>query len=321
MRYNPWIAPDHFAKLKKPIDTRTQLPGKFAVLTTHFNPTGSTLLRENYTRFAEGMHKQDLDLWTIEITFGKQDFFLPSNERTLQINTQDVLWQRDRALNVLIEMIPNEYDKVALVDADLLFNNKNWDTETNQLLEEVPIVQCFSTTSETGDDGSKRYCKRISLAKVMENKEKDLHSFAYTLTGCAWAIRRDLLDKNKLYDACVTGANDVLMAIAFFGFDNHTSTSWLNEPMTKHFLEWADGMFLNVQGNVRCTEGRITHLWHGPKNDRHGVGRIECLTDNHFDPNKDIKIGDDGLWHWATNKTRMHNLVRNYFSGRTKAHN
>ena len=132
----------------------SSLPGKLAVLTTHFNPAGYERSRNNFNIFEEGMKKQGADLWIVEVAFGKDDFHLPSNEKTIRLRAGDIIWQKEAALNVLIERLPSEYDKIAWVDADLIFNNDNWLNETSSILEEYPVAQCFDTLLSLSQEGN-----------------------------------------------------------------------------------------------------------------------------------------------------------------------
>ncbi len=116
-----------------------------AAVTCFFNPAGYQRIQDNYILFRENL--SGVDLFTIELSFNGE-FIIPD---AVQIHGTDknVMWQKERLLNILIEQLPEKYDKVAWLDADLLFENENWAEQADKLLDTVPIVQLFDKVYDT----------------------------------------------------------------------------------------------------------------------------------------------------------------------------
>ncbi len=292
----------------------SSLPGKLAVLTTHFNPAGYERSRNNFNIFEEGMKKQGADLWIVEVAFGKDDFHLPSNEKTIRLRAGDIIWQKEAALNVLIERLPSEYDKIAWVDADLIFNNDNWLNETSSILEEYPVAQCFDTLLSLSQEGNNYSRIKTSVGFSVKNSLPGFSNLFYYHPGCAWAGRRDIFEKYKLYHGHITGGGDSLMTMGFCKWHNHSYIKdYLNKPMLAHFKKWANRIYPSIRGRISCVGGSINHLWHGEYANRQYEQRIEILKNNDFDPQADIAVGNNGLLEWSTDKPRLHDAVRSYF--------
>jgi hypothetical protein len=82
------------------------LPGRMAVVTCYFNPCGYRSLKTNYLRFAAGLRERRIALYTMELAFGDQPFFLEPGEGICQVRAEDVLWQKERMLNRLLFDFP-----------------------------------------------------------------------------------------------------------------------------------------------------------------------------------------------------------------------
>lgn len=290
---------------------------RLAIITTYFNPAGYSALLDNYKIFSEDIISQNLDLWTVEIAFGNADFELKKNDRVIQIRSSDIMWHKERALNILIESLPKEYDKIAWLDADILFENRKWADEACKLLEEHPIIQCYQKAFNYTKGNQKLSDTLINLGYASQlinpvKKKKEILN-----PGYAWAGRRNFLKKHLLYDRHILGANDGLMLFAFFGrFNIPYLKENMNTRMQIHFLKWAKNVFKDAQGKVGYMEGTIFHLWHGEIKNRQYLSRDLHLLNNNYDPEKDIDIGKNGLFHWSSDKTSLHQDVKQYFADR-----
>ncbi|HIH23173.1 TPA: hypothetical protein HA238_05580 [Candidatus Micrarchaeota archaeon] len=297
------------------VNFKENLPGRLAVITSFFNPMRYRRLHDNYMRFKEELLKHNADLWTIELAFGKEPFALPENPKTLRIRTHDIIWQKEPALNILINSLPSHYDKIAWADADLIFENYKWQVETSQILEELPVVQCFEFVERCRIDESIEN-KKISVAKAIKNNSPTAQDFRFSHAGCAWAARRTLLKAHNLYCGHILGGNDALWTIACFGWKIWYHLRLFNKTTLEHYLKWADGLFRSVNGKVGLIEGNIRHLWHGNIKDRQYIERYGYLIDNNFNPNKDVYLGDNGLLHWTGNNIQLISAAKDYFSRR-----
>ena len=72
--------------------------------------------------------------------FGDAPFDLPAGPDVIQVRGPDVLWQKERLLNIAVSRLPARARKVAWLDGDLLFADPDWAGETARLLDDEPEV-------------------------------------------------------------------------------------------------------------------------------------------------------------------------------------
>src|SRR5215203_77291 len=112
-------------------------------ITSYFNPMRYKRKLANYRLFREHL---PLPLITVELSFGANDFDLREGEADIliQLRGGDVLWQKERLLNVALRALPSECTKVVWLDCDVVFGGGGWAEEVSGLLDEFPLVQAFS---------------------------------------------------------------------------------------------------------------------------------------------------------------------------------
>ncbi|HEY8503348.1 MAG TPA: hypothetical protein VIL46_02120, partial [Gemmataceae bacterium] len=294
-------------------DLSAELPGKLAVLTAYFNPAGSSALRRNYERFAAAIGEQGGELWTAEVAFGEAPFEL-NGPRVLRLRAADVLWHKEAALNRLVRELPPGYDKVAWVDADILFDNPGWLADAARLLRRYPVVQCFEEVVYLDPQGRPSTTSR-SAAKAAADGRPAPDGPAEAHPGHAWAARRELLERFGLYAHHVLGLGDAMMIPGLLGWWDYYITRHLGPPVQEHLRGWAESVWPEVQGQVGCVPGRVRHLHHGPA-ERGYTEAARELTRLGFDPARDLAPGPDGLPRWATDRPALRALVAHYFDRR-----
>ncbi len=123
----------------------------------------------------------------------------------------DVMWQKERLLNLTIDRVPDRYTKIAWVDADVLFTNPSWIVEASERLDEVPVIQPFShavrlrpgeTSYFGGGERSRGFCfTRSALPAPRATAIPRPWAHRLRLGGRPAAARRT----SALYDVAVGG--------------------------------------------------------------------------------------------------------------------
>ncbi len=292
------------------------------VVTCYFNSNNFQTRRENYDRFADPIRKAGINLLTVECAFGDADFALPQRPDTLRLRSRDVMWQKERLINLAVARLPPNVRKVAWLDCDVLFSNPGWAVQTSALLDNAPIVQTFKTAirlpqSHTAYSGLGEVWNGFAWVSevVSDVFEKDYGQHGHT--GFGWAARRELLDRHGLYDACISGSGDHFMAHAMRGDLMMECEFCPTSPrLREHFAGWAKQFHADVAGQIRSTPGTVLHLWHGDTKDRAYSERHEELIRLNFDPVADLKLDGNGLWEWAGDKPRLRRWMSDYFESR-----
>jgi hypothetical protein len=302
--------------------------GRLWAVTCYFNPCGYRRRSANYRIFRQRLQ---VPLLTVELSFdGRFELCAQDADVLIQLRAPDVMWQKERLLNVGIRALPRHCDRVAWIDCDVVFEDEQWPTAANAALDRHPVIQPFEISMEllpdagAAIDEAHTYLKCRSLACGLATREvepgimlaPDKRGLG-SMDGLAWAAHRDILARHGVYDACVIGGGDGAIAAGVVGnFQDFIDYLLLNTRRREHFMAWARPFYDAVRADLGYCPGTIFHLWHGDLKDRHYRERRVGFADFDFDPYVDIAIDDSGAWRWNSAKPRMHKFVRDYFDSR-----
>jgi hypothetical protein len=311
---------------------------ELGILTTYYNPSRFQTKLHNFREFIAPFAS-----WTatqvviVECAFGDEPFALPATPHTtLRCRGKDVMWQKERLLNIALEALPSQYRYVAWIDADVLFANPRWAVDACEALTVVPVVQLFrcafhlprGATSHTftgeGTDPSARESfgavhERWPEAVAMGANPGGLPPFHHGHPGFGWAARRSFLDERGFYDHCIMGGGDHAMVHAMCGDTASTCVAQelgLDTPAHRAFVEWADAVHGDVRGRVGHVPGELLHLWHGDMKNRNYGKRYEALISSGFDPKLDLRRGASNLWEWTPRGERLRAAFSDFFDSR-----
>ncbi len=314
-------------------------------VTCLFNPGGYRSKLDNYHRFAAPFRAAGLRLVTVECAIAGAPFQLAGGADVLHVRSSSSLWQKERLLNIAISRMAPAAKKVAWVDGDLLFSNPAWAVETSRLLEHVHVAQPFRRWHRLTRDGTvdgSATASGLSFAQQRVEDARSARGERHGLPGFAWAARRDLLDRHGLYDACVIGGADHVMAHAFSGSTDtvcvrrttglvpprdrrlarmgrafrHLVHGAPATPFSGHLDRWSKAVHADVQGRIGAVAGDVLHLWHGDASNRRYHDRHYELRTLGFDPDADLWKNDVGCWEWASGRPDLRRWAHAYFQGR-----
>ncbi len=299
----------------------SRLPGSFWGITAYFNPVRYGNKLPNYRLFRESLKAQGLPLVTVELVHGDAPFELEKCDAEILVQRRggDVMWQKERMLNIALEHVPDDCDKVAWLDADVLFQNRHWIADTADLLEQYEFVQPFSLCFRMGagsksvlDDPGLDHSARAGSAYCWSHRD----GWYAGMPGMAMAARREILKGNNLYDRDILGANDRVILSAAMGLDAAYSSHVRSLPdgLVADARAWCSRIAAVSHGSLSYTEGNVFHLWHGAIANRGYSKRSRLLRD--FNVHEDIRVDSSGAWAWATDKPALHARVYRYFQSR-----
>ena len=300
-------------------------PTDLGIVSAYFNPRGYRTKTAALHRYLQSIRRSGIPLVLVEGAFGSNDFLLPASTNVVQVRCRDVMWQKERLLNLALQYLPATCEKVAWLDADILFSNPNWAKETSELLDTYPVVQPFEMALWL-PKGPARFRGRglawPSYAKVFmerpteyRNGDFDTHGHC----GYAWAARRSLLEAHGLFDKSIAGGGDHLMAHAMGGdFSSNCVQKMVGRknPFSRCFEGWGKRFHQDVHSQIASVPGHLFHLWHGDKVKRRYSERSRELLDIRFNPTRDLRIGNTGAWEWASRRPELHAWAADYFSRR-----
>lgn len=311
-------------------DSTSSLPGALWGIVAYFNPGGYENKKVNYRRFRESSKRQGLPLIVVEAATAERSHELSKNDADLvvQVRTSSVLWQKERLLNIALEHLPAECDKVVWLDADVLFQDDNWVGKTSSLLEKFPVVQPFSNVvylhpeMHTIPPSSKDLVHVESWGNALRRSAQPKEVWRLNpKPGHAVAARRSILDHIGFYDKMIVGGGDSVMMSGFTGIDPDITVflSKYSPVLHKDAKRWCQQAYELVGGDISCVSGNVYHLWHGVRGQRMYCGRLQLLKD--FNPHTDIVQNTEGCWEWAGGRDAQQRAVEAYFPLRAEEGN
>jgi hypothetical protein len=270
-----------------------------------------------------------LPLVAVELAYGNEpELHDGEAEILVRLRGRDVMWQKERLLNVAFRFLPARCDRVVWLDCDVLFEEDDWSERLDALLDLHPLVQAFSRAHHMAPDWAPGSAEQAplftqpSILALLANAP-DTDPLASRIPsgpgssnkGLAWAARREIVEKHGLYDACILGGGDLGLVSAVQGSFG-AATRTMNDRQAEHYLRWAEPWHEAVGRRAGVLDATALHLWHGDVAHRGYRERHDLLHRHDFDPSRDIAVGDNGSWRWNTDKPAMHHSVRAYFASR-----
>ena len=290
------------------LDKARDVSSDFCVITCYFNPARFKTKRQNFDAFMEGMAKAGADVLVVESAFGDDPFELDPGENVLQLRGTGVMWQKERLLNIAAARLPKSVRKIGWFDADIIFKEPDWLERTAKALDDYVVVQPFSHAvrlhRDNRDDGSGILDESFASMFVRDPRPARVGRYQFHgHTGYAWAARRELFEACGLYDACLTGSGDHIMAHAFTAAMKNSPcivhTFHGSPEYAAHFLRWGIRARDVVRSKVGVVPGRVLHLWHGDLADRRYGDREREFRRLNFNPEADLRLDKSGLWEWS----------------------
>jgi hypothetical protein len=121
-------------------------------ITAYFNPAAYQRRLSTYRLFRQYL---SIPLVTVELSQG-QSFQLgeADAEVLIQIKCPDVMFQKERLLNIAIGSVPETCAAIAWLDCDVVFSDCHWAERSLNALEQYKLVQPFDRFEEPGPDWS-----------------------------------------------------------------------------------------------------------------------------------------------------------------------
>ena len=269
-----------------------------AIVTCHYNFAGYDRPRQNLWRFLRQMKRDGVPVYGVEIYIGGHNPITVGVENWIQVevNCNQIMWQKEAALNIAEKMVPVTYSNIAWIDSDVWFDRPDWVEVTEEALARHEVVQMFTRTNLIDRDGSILVCKKSAVYGITE--KWDVH------TGFAWAMRRDIWCRGGgLFQFSVAGSADSLMCFTFLGVKPFDSVFRQLGAKRDRYIEWAKNYSSISLGAVPMI---CYHEWHGDRENRRYYERGLVLSS--MDSGKHIKIGDNGLLEFTSEADPEHIL-------------
>jgi hypothetical protein len=306
------------------------------IISCFFNPQKSIYRINAFNQFYESI--KHLNHHIVECTIGNDIRQLDtSNKNISHVKTDVLLWHKESLLNKIIKTLPAKYKYILWIDADVIFENKNWMINAVEQLQKNNIIQLFSdcvhlNQYETPNNLNSDFKDQWSKRSFPINNKRIWNSFAYNWVfnrilaksenydihghvGFAWGAKREVLEKCPLYDRALIGGADHIMAHACV---NQIPCSCITKSFTDDIDEvskWSKQFYYACEGKLGVVSGTLYHIWHGDIQKREYLKRIKEFTPQ----TKHITKKDNNGLYTTTNKQALH-YVNDYFDRRETGH-
>lgn len=313
------------------MDAARKRSDEFWAITCYFNPAGLPSRLANFRLFRQAMV---LPLMAVELAFGDAPFALAPDdaELLLQVRDGDVMWQKERLLDLAVMRLPSACRYVAWIDCDVIFGLPEWPELAVQALDRARLVQLFEAVHYLRRDANERrldladtYATRVSMASAIAGgarpedllAEGDRRAVAPSSPGFAWAMRRDVIEQCRFFDTCIVGGGDRAMIAAVYGqWDHVVRRQRMTSGHAQSFRAWGEAFRDAVGCAVSSIRGGLFHCWHGSLEKRRMRERYDEIAPFEFDPARDIGLSPSGAWAWTSDKPEFHHAVMRQFRSR-----
>lgn len=323
-----------------------QAPGTddFAVVSCFFNPGGSQRRIKNFEAFLSGIKASGVRCLVVELAFSSRPFQFGDHEDVIQLRTSDIMWHKERLLNIGISRLLSEgYEKIAWMDGDIIFDDPDWHRVIAAKLDTARLCQVFGTVaiqgdrnswSEVGPSAVKYFHERGTLYNQSPKSIRGLIKGRLRggQSGFGWAARAEVLRKVMLYENAIVGGGDKMIFLASLapnftthGFQALTVSSFscsrcghrnMSSAYSSSYLEWANRWADAVDKQVDYADLNIRDMYHGDRKDRKYLARRDILFKHQFNPAEDLTLDASGCLAWASEKKNLHHDVESYFLSR-----
>lgn len=292
----------------------TTLPGTLWAISAYFNPAGYHNRERNFRLASTRLRAQGVPLIVVEAALHDAPFFVRDEDAdiVIRLRTGSILWHKERLLNIGMQYLPDDCDKVLWTDADVWYLNPEWPTLLSKALERHVVVQPFRDVQQ----GPQGYVPPSELRMIDRTLPGECgQPSAYCCSpapgetrvralaghpGYACAARRRVLESvGGLYEYMIVGGGDSLFLGACYGIrladNNYVGVQ--KGPIRTYAEPWCDALYAAVQGSVGSIDNELVHLWHGDRKERFYIERPTLIST--YDPHRDLVVHKNACLEWS----------------------
>ena len=119
-----------------------------ACVTCHFNFSNFQRPIENLHNFLKNMEEINLPVYGVELVLPDQEIqtkLLPNWINITIDPEKNILWQKEALLNKAETLVPDHYENIAWIDADIFIDDELWVEKTIKELETHDVIHLFQS--------------------------------------------------------------------------------------------------------------------------------------------------------------------------------
>lgn len=291
-----------------------------AIIVCHFNWCKYINPSRNLNRFLRQMEMENVPVYGIELSINdKFETAGRENWINIKVGVQNICFQKEACINLVEKKVPKKYKKIAWIDPDLHFTNKNWYRETSEKLNTHKLVQMYSDGYGTDRYGriSRRHPSIMAMYGIVPMDYWFRHPGH---PGGAWAAQREFWDNGGLYPYCIMGGGDTVFVYTLFDYtfsnDTYSALGLCGEEVFKPYVEWKERIKKYVTPKeITYVNNSFIHEWHGDSvnrnyNLRHNIVKTIDIT-------KNVRLNEQGIVElFNIKKKSIYDGILGYFKGR-----
>lgn len=277
-----------------------------AIILVYFNKQGSLRLINNLLFIKQMLDSANIPYFIGEMSIAHLPFLFAESSNIFHFQSPDNMFYKENIINLMEPLLPPIYDKLCIMDADIIFDNSDWYNLISSKLNDVNICQPFSTA----------YWLNISYDDVILEKCSYLKKRIGGHEGFVWGFQRAWFNTYKFPDGCFIGSGDTLFVKAVFEKQIFNQHQYIYHSWVKYIA--------NLPSNISSDylDMNIYHLYHGTINNRQYITKHtkfnNMLTNLKITALDElIEYNADGIMQWRPNYSNLLNsFMQTYLSNR-----
>jgi len=279
---------------------------KMAIILVYFNIQCSFRIINNLLFIKHMLDLANIPYFIGEMSINGSPFLFSESSNIFHFQSPDNMFYKENIINLMEPLLPPIYDKLCIMDADIIFDNSDWYNLISSKLNDVNICQPFSTA----------YWLNISYDDVIQEKYSYLKKRIGGHEGFVWGFQREWFNKYKFPSGCFIGSGDTVFVKAVFEKKNFVQHQYMYQYLVKYIA--------NLPSIISSDylDMNIYHLYHGTIRNRqyltkHTIFNNMLTNLKISDSDEIIEYNADGIMQWRPNHSNMFNsFMKEYLINR-----
>jgi len=274
---------------------------KMAVILVYFNIQQSIRLIHNLLYVKNLFDLAKIPYFIGEMSIQGSPFLFPESANIFHFKSDDIMFYKENLINIMEPLIPSEYTKLCMMDADILFDNPRWYALMSAKLNVVNICQPFSEACWLN----------ISYNEILRSTASYLKNRNGGHEGFVWGFQRDWFNKYK-FPCGFIGGGDTIFVYAVLNKTIFKSHEYMRSILTTYI----DNLPKNISADYLNL--KIYHLYHGTIANRQYVSRHAKINNlleslNNININECMEYNTEGIMKWkASVRDTFNPFIKEY---------
>ena len=279
---------------------------KMAIILVYFNVQGSLRLINNLLFVKQMLELANIPYFIGEMSVNGSPFLFTESANIFHFQSPDVMFYKENIINLMEPLLPPIYDKLCIMDADIIFSNPDWYSLMAAKLNDVNICQPFSTA----------YWLNISYDKVIRENSSYLKNRKSGHEGFVWGFQRAWFNQYKFPLGGFIGSGDTIFIYAVLKKQIQEKHQYISNYLVKYIS--------NLPATISSAylDLNIYHLYHGTIKNRQYVSRHSTINTLLKELNVDqleecTEYNADGIMLWRpAYRSQLNSFIKEYLINR-----